>query len=176
MDCAWQILTIILKNPQETAALTGSRWDTLLRYLWNQLLFQVSPSHIIFYGACIIFIFWFKLLASLEIHGLPVLGDDYMMMPGIDLMKSCLFTKHLQSVLSQSIGLDKPQIFVYYTLTKASIFILCAASIGTCLLLFSHTNLKLQISNALSALSVLVQRETMWIMCNVQKFCHVLEQ
>lgn len=62
---------------------------------------------------------------------------------------------------------------MYNTLAKAGIFILCAASICMCLLLFSHTNLKLQISNALS---VLVQRETMWIMCNVQKFCHVLEQ
>lgn len=41
------------------AALPGSHWDTLLRHLWNQQLFQGSPNHTICALICIILILFF---------------------------------------------------------------------------------------------------------------------
>lgn len=53
-----------------------------------------KPNYIIFEVVCIISIFGFKLLTSLEISGLPVLEDSCMMMLGIASMKSCLLRKY----------------------------------------------------------------------------------
>lgn len=41
------------------AALPGSHWDTLLRHLWNQQLFQGSPNHTICAVIWIILILFF---------------------------------------------------------------------------------------------------------------------